>query len=65
MRRQLAPQKYFEAHGGAQQWGKYGPPRLNTPGREGTIDVHFYKNEVTEEIYYYDYKIKLGGGARR
>nr|WP_237276962.1 RHS repeat-associated core domain-containing protein [Streptomyces caniscabiei] len=57
-------QKYFEAHGGAEQWGKYGTPRLNTPGRDGTIDVHFYKNEVTEEIYYYDYKIKLGGGTR-
>ncbi|MEU9656425.1 RHS repeat domain-containing protein [Streptomyces chartreusis] len=56
---------YFEAHGGAEQWGKYGTPRLNTPGREGTIDVHFYMNEVTGETYYYDYKIKMGGGERR
>ncbi|MEU2897600.1 RHS repeat-associated core domain-containing protein [Streptomyces sp. NPDC001273] len=57
--------EYFEAHGGLDQWGKYATPRVNTPGREGTIDIHFYRNEVSGEMYYYDYKIKLGGGARR
>ncbi|MCX5269370.1 hypothetical protein [Streptomyces sp. NBC_00199] len=53
---------YFKAHGGVDQWGKYGTPRLSTPGSEGTFAVHFYMNEVTGEVYYYDYKIKLGGG---
>ncbi|MGV9248760.1 RHS repeat domain-containing protein [Streptomyces sp. NPDC003710] len=57
--------KYFEAHGGAEQWGKYATPRMNTPGGEGTFDIHFYRNEVSGEIYYYDYKVKLGGGERR
>ncbi|WP_240802492.1 RHS repeat-associated core domain-containing protein [Streptomyces sp. A0642] len=56
--------EYFEAHGGASQWGKYATPRVNTPGRPGTIDIHFYRNEVTEEIYYYDYKAKMGGGVK-
>lgn len=40
-------------------------PRINIPGREGTFDIHFYKNEVSGEMYYYDYKVKLGGGERR
>ncbi|MEU8586386.1 RHS repeat-associated core domain-containing protein [Streptomyces sp. NPDC048664] len=57
-------EEYFAAHGGAEQWGKYGTPRLNTPGGEGTLDIHFYRNKVTGEIYYYDYKVKLGGGDR-
>ncbi|MFE2062479.1 RHS repeat-associated core domain-containing protein [Streptomyces sp. NPDC059467] len=57
--------KYFEAHGGLDQWGKYATPRLNIPGGEGTFEVHFYRNEVTGEMYYYDYKVKLGGGERR
>ncbi|MEV7447949.1 RHS repeat domain-containing protein [Streptomyces nigra] len=57
--------EYFKANGGLEQWGKYATPRLNIPGRAGTFDIHFYKNEVTGEIYYYDYKIKLGGGQRR
>ncbi|MER5582253.1 RHS repeat-associated core domain-containing protein [Streptomyces asoensis] len=57
--------EYFAAHGGADQWGKYATPRINTPGGEGTFDIHFYMNEVTGETYYYDYKIKLGGGARK
>lgn len=53
------------AHGGAEQWGKYATPRMNIPGGEGTFDIHFYQNEVTGELYYYDYKSKLGGGNRR
>ncbi|MET8566137.1 hypothetical protein ABZV75_38345 [Streptomyces flaveolus] len=57
--------EYFAEHGGLDQWGKYGTPRLNIPGREGTFDIHFYKNEVSGEIYYFDYKVKLGGGSRR
>ncbi|MGW9030447.1 RHS repeat-associated core domain-containing protein [Streptomyces sp. NPDC055722] len=57
--------EYFAAHGGAEQWGKYATPRLNIPGGEGTFDIHFYRNEVSGEIYYYDYKVKLGGGERR
>ncbi|MFF7474819.1 hypothetical protein [Streptomyces sp. NPDC008092] len=57
--------EYFEEHGGIDQWGKYATPRLNIPGREGTFDIHFYRNEVSGEIYYYDYKVKLGGGQRR
>ncbi|MEU9342089.1 RHS repeat-associated core domain-containing protein [Streptomyces sp. NPDC048278] len=57
--------KYFAAHGGAEQWGKYATPRMNIPGGEGTFDIHFYRNEVSGEIYYYDYKVKLGGGERR
>ncbi|QCW76907.1 hypothetical protein EQG64_03340 [Streptomyces sp. S6] len=56
---------YFAKNGGAEQWGKYATPRMNTPGRQGTFDIHFYRNEVTGEIYYYDYKVKLGGGGRR
>jgi RHS repeat-associated protein len=59
---------YFEAHGGVDQWGKYATPRMNTPGGEGTratFDIHFYKNEVSGEVYYYDYKVKLGGGERK
>lgn len=56
---------YFAAHGGAEQWGKYATPRMNIPGGEGTFDIHFYRNEVTQEVYYYDYKVKLGGGDRR
>lgn len=32
---------------------------------EGTFDIHFYRNEVTGDLYYYDYKVKLGGGDRR
>ncbi|MFE5969106.1 RHS repeat-associated core domain-containing protein [Streptomyces sp. NPDC056463] len=55
--------EYFEEHGGVEQWGKYGTPRLKSPGRDGTFDVHFYKNEVTGEIYYYDYKIKFNKGV--
>lgn len=58
-------QEYFEAHGGSEQWGKYATPRLNIPGGEGTFDIHFYRNEVSGEMYYYDYKVKLGGGRRR
>ncbi|MDH6455486.1 RHS repeat-associated protein [Streptomyces sp. SAI-119] len=58
-------EEYFAAHGGAEQWGKYATPRMNIPGGEGTFDVHFYRNEVSGEIYYYDYKVKLGGGDRR
>ncbi|MFJ7242938.1 RHS repeat domain-containing protein [Streptomyces olivaceus] len=58
-------EEYFAAHGGAEQWGKYGTPRLNIPGGKGTFDIHFYRNEVSGEIYYYDYKSKLGGGERR
>ncbi|MEV6949363.1 RHS repeat-associated core domain-containing protein [Streptomyces sp. NPDC051172] len=58
-------EKYFAAHGGAEQWGKYATPRLNIPGGEGTFDIHFYRNEVSGEVYYYDYKVKLGGGERR
>lgn len=57
--------EYFEAHGGVDQWGKYATPRVNIPGGEGTLDIHFYKNEVSGEVYYYDYKVKLGGGERR
>ncbi|MFF1967082.1 RHS repeat-associated core domain-containing protein [Streptomyces sp. NPDC058232] len=56
--------KYFETHGGIDQWGKYSTPRVNTPGGDGTLDIHFYRNEVSGEVYYYDYKVKLGGGAR-
>lgn len=56
---------YFAAHGGADRWGKYATPGINIPGGEGTLDVHFYRNEVSGEIYYYDYKVKLGGGERR
>ncbi|MES4827710.1 MULTISPECIES: hypothetical protein [Streptomyces violaceoruber group] len=41
-------QGYFAAHGGAEQWGKYGTPRLNIPGGQGTFDIHFYGNEVSE-----------------
>jgi len=29
-----------------------------------TFDIHFYMNEVTGEVYYYDYKVKFGGGQR-
>ncbi|MFE7570848.1 RHS repeat-associated core domain-containing protein [Streptomyces sp. NPDC057539] len=57
--------EYFKAHGGIDQWGKYATPRINTPGGGGTLDVHFYKNEVSGEVYYYDYKVKLGGGERK
>jgi hypothetical protein len=38
---------------------------MNIPEGEGTFDIHFYRNEVTGKIYYYDYKVKLGGGERR
>ncbi|BDE44296.1 hypothetical protein SLITK23_75410 [Streptomyces lividans] len=58
-------QGYFAAHGGAEQWGKYGTPRLNIPGGQGTFDIHFYRNEVSGEIYYYDQRSKLGGSERR
>ncbi|MFI1814603.1 RHS repeat-associated core domain-containing protein [Streptomyces sp. NPDC020422] len=56
---------YFAAHGGAEQWGKYATPRLNSPGRDGTFDIHFYRNKVSGEIYYYDYKVKFGGGGKQ
>jgi len=58
-------QEYFASHGGAEQWGKYGTPRMNIPGGEGTFDIHFYRNDVTGELYYYDYKTKFGGGNRK
>ena len=38
---------------------------MNIPGGEGTFDIHFHRNEVTGELYYYGYKSKLGGGKRR
>ncbi|WP_234343171.1 RHS repeat-associated core domain-containing protein [Streptomyces fulvoviolaceus] len=57
--------EYFEAHGGIDQWGKYATPRLNIPGGNGTFDIHFYRNEVSGELYYFDYKVKLGGGTRK
>ncbi|MEV5194721.1 RHS repeat-associated core domain-containing protein [Streptomyces clavifer] len=57
-------EKYFKANGGADQWGKYSTPRVNTPGGTGTLEIHFYRNEVSGEMYYYDYKVKLGGGKR-
>ncbi|MFJ8870527.1 RHS repeat-associated core domain-containing protein [Streptomyces sp. NPDC102473] len=56
--------EYFEAHGGADQWGKYATPRVNTPAGAGTLDIHFYRNEVSGEVYYYDYKVKMGGGKK-
>jgi len=37
---------------------------MNTPGGEGTFDIHFYMNEVTGDVYYFDYKVKFGGGQR-
>ncbi|SHI22284.1 RHS repeat-associated core domain-containing protein [Streptomyces sp. 3214.6] len=58
-------EEYFKAHGGVDQWGKYGTPRVNTPGGEGTLDIHFYMNEVSGEVYLYDYKVKFGGGKRK
>lgn len=38
-------------------------PRLNIPGGEEAFALHFYK-KVSGELYYYDYKVKLGGGQR-
>ncbi|MFF3941667.1 RHS repeat-associated core domain-containing protein [Streptomyces phaeofaciens] len=48
----------FEAQGGVGQWGKYRTERHQAPN--GTnFEVHFYMNEKTGEVLYYDYKVKF------
>jgi hypothetical protein len=48
----------FEARGGVGQWGKYSTPRHQSPtGMD--FEVHFYMNEETREVLYYDYKAKF------
>ncbi|MFF8639007.1 RHS repeat domain-containing protein [Streptomyces pilosus] len=57
----------FEARGGVGQWGKYTTPRHQAPNGMN-FEVHFYMNEKTGEVLYYDYKVKfpavVGGGEK-